>query len=118
MNLDSLLEVLANLGSFNQFSGLRRAAESTPELQLFGSGDQFRFGIGRRQHEIGNSRHDFRTEPRTVEHTVMTDALLHVMHATMIRNRRAQRVCRLGLSKTRDVVLLAFDRHQRHAADF
>ena len=37
--------------------------------------------------------------------------------ATVIGNRRAQRVRRFGLSKTGDVVVLAFDRHQRHAAD-
>ena len=90
--------------------------ENAVEPRLFSGGsDQFQLGIGGRQHEIGNARHDFRTKPRTVEHAVMSDTLLHVMHAAVIRYGRAQRVRGFGLAEAGDVVVLAFDRHQCHA---
>jgi hypothetical protein len=43
----------------------------------------------RRHHEIGNPRHDFRFEAGTVEHTVVSDAFLHVMHPAIAGNRTA-----------------------------
>src|SRR5260370_19041002 len=94
------------------FGGLAAPPESTPESPLFGSGDrggnQFRLGIRRRQHEIGDSWHDFRTKTRTVEHAVMPDSLLHLMHAAMSGKCGRQRAAGFGLTGTGESLPLAF----------
>jgi len=68
----------------------RQKRQRTLEIaDLFRCRGQCGLRIRRRHHEIGNARHDFRFEARSVEHAVMADALLHVMHPAMIRNRTA-----------------------------
>ena len=89
--------------AFPRQSGGYRAAESAPFSRsrfapgtsqsrqhhaisaLFGRRGQRRLRIRRRQHEIGDARHDLRAETRTVEHAVMADALLHVVHPAIGR---------------------------------
>src|SRR5665213_4405954 len=80
--------------------GLIRPIESAPEHHdlaymrarlyqtslLFRSSHQGRLHTRRRHHEIGNARHDFGFEARSVEHAVMSDALLHVMHPEIVGN--------------------------------
>src|SRR5882672_7985399 len=76
-----------------------------------------RLRIRRQQHEIGDAWHDFRFESGTVEDSVVSNTLLHIMHATIVGNRAAYCVRRFGLPKTGDIVFLAFHRHQRNTAD-
>src|SRR5215468_8309419 len=66
------------------------AAPAGPDFQresrkcrLFGRESERRLGIRRRNHEIVDARHDFRLEARAVEHAVVSDALLNVLHAPM-----------------------------------
>src|SRR3546814_8028660 len=54
---------------------------------------------------------------RAVEHPVVADARLDVVVVVLGRNAATQIMRRLGLAEAADVVLLAFHRHQRRAAD-
>src|SRR5579872_1269943 len=84
---------------------------------LFSGVGEGRLLVRRRNHEIGDARHDFRLETRAVEDAVMSHALLNVVDPAMSGDRGAQAVGRFGLSKSRNVVVLASHRHQRDAPD-
>src|SRR5579864_505903 len=84
---------------------------------LFSCVSEGRLLVRRRNHEIGNARHDFPLETRAVEDAVMSYALLNVVDTAMSGDRGAQAVGGFGLSKSRNVVVLAFYRHQRDAPD-
>src|ERR1700712_5137900 len=79
----------AILDSVTVLPSLRGGRQRQPGLDISG-----------RQHEVGDARHDFRFEAGAVEDAVMADALLHIMHPAMIRNRTAQPMRRLGLAET------------------
>src|SRR5882762_8238022 len=81
MNSYSLIRTPANPDSFNQFSSLSARPNRRRNRRLFRRRSQRGLGARSRHHEIGNSRHDFGPEARSVEHAVMSDAFLHVMHA-------------------------------------
>ena len=53
---------------------------------LFGGDREPSLRIHRRHHEVVDARHDFRAKAGTVEHAVVSDALLHVVNAAMTRN--------------------------------
>ena len=79
---------------------------------------RLRRGAVVRQHEIGDARRDLGAEARAVEHAVMADRGLQPMRlasAGMLTHSR----CAASVWPTPgNVVVLAFDRHQRNAADF
>src|ERR1043165_8595053 len=70
-----------------------------------------------RQHEVRNARRDLGTEARAVEHAVVPDAVLEVVHFVFVGNVRAQALRGFRLPDTRDIVELALDSEQRDAAD-
>src|SRR3546814_1386651 len=66
---------------------------------------------------VAHPRLNLRAPARAVEHPVVADARLDVVVVVLGRNAATQIMRRLGLAEAADVVLLAFHRHQRRAAD-
>src|SRR5205814_5600949 len=67
--------------------------------------------------ELHDTRDDFGTETRAVEHAIMADPALQIMGLLVSGNAGAERVCGFGLAHTRNVVALALDGHERGALD-
>ena len=103
---DSLLECYlntSNLTGTRPFRSLRQGLRFRRESRktwLFGRKRLSCDRIRSRDHEVMDARHDFRFEARAVEHAVMSNALLNVMNAAMIRNRAAQCVRCFSLTET------------------
>ena len=74
-------------------------------------------GVSHRQDEVGDTRSDFGSEARAVEHAVMADARLQPMRLTVRRYVDAEFMRRLGLADAGNIVVLAFDGEQRDALD-
>src|SRR3546814_1472453 len=66
---------------------------------------------------VAHPRLNLRAPARAVEHPVVADARLDVVVVVLGRNAATQIMRRLGLAEAADVVLLAFHRHQRRAAE-
>jgi hypothetical protein len=62
-----------------------------------------------RSNKLRDAWSDLVAEPRSVEHTVMANALLDVMYLPVFRNSRTQAMRCLGLSETGNIVLLPFN---------
>ena len=70
-----------------------------------------------RAHELGHARSDLGAEARAVENAVVADLGTLEVHLVLGRNAGAQIERGAALAGAGDVVLLAFDRHQRRPAD-
>ncbi len=70
-----------------------------------------------RSNEVIDFRNDFGAEAGAVEHAIVTGARLQMMSLHRGRQVLAQRMGSEGLPNPGDVVLLAFNGHQRHAAN-
>src|ERR1700730_12186217 len=66
-----------------------------------------------RQHEVRNARRDLGAESRAIKDAVVTNRGLHIVRLALARNVGAQRLRCLGLAHSRDIVVLAFDGHER-----
>src|SRR4051794_11879910 len=71
-----------------------------------------------REHEIRDARRDLGAEARAVEHAIVSDARLQIVHLVLVGDIRAQAMRGLRLTDAGNVVELALDREQRDAADF
>ena len=67
--------------------------------------------------EIDDPRGDLLAETRAVEHTVMADIRLQIMHAHVVWNVRTDRLRGMCLPDARYVVIFAFDGEQGNVAD-
>ncbi len=65
-----------------------------------------------RADELADARLDFGSPARTVEHAIMADARLHIMHVFVVGNRSAKIVRGFRLPEAADIVPLALDGHQ------
>src|SRR5690606_27162440 len=67
--------------------------------------------------ELNDSRCDISPKPRTVEHTIVANDWLNMMGTLLLRYIHTEVMCGPGLANAGNIVLLAFDRHQRHFGD-
>ena len=68
--------------------------------------------------EFGDPGRDFRTETRSVENTIVPDLRLKIVRPLFRRNIDADLMSGFGLSDTRNIVILAFNREQRNRSDY
>src|SRR5262249_10098439 len=70
-----------------------------------------------RQHEISDAGGDLGPESRTVKHPIVADLSLQVVPLVFAGSIDAQGMRSFGLTDARDIVVLAFHRHQCNALD-
>src|SRR3954468_5183147 len=70
-----------------------------------------------RQHEVGNARCDLGAKAGAVEHAIMADARLQIVHFVFVRDVDAQALRGLRLPDARNIVVLALDREKRDTPD-
>src|SRR5690606_5717683 len=85
----------------------------------FAKGDPELIGLfsAMRIDELNDSRRYVSPKPCAVEHTIVANDRLDMMGPLPIRYVHTEVMRSPGLANARNIVLLAFDRHQRHFGD-